>query len=135
MPTFMLAPMQTTSTAATAMATLLVSSPTAMATLPIPFTTAMAILPVSSKPPSTLNTHKHMPKPQDSSQMLKPWPRPYIPIPLSALVHSDWSSEGGLGWNKAGERGDQQDYDKRMKEITRGRKKNEIRRKGHIMQI
>ena len=103
MPTFMLAPMPPTSTSATTMATLPVPLATAMATLLIPFTTAMATLLVSSKLPSTMNTPT-MPKPQDFSQMLKPWPRAYTSVPLSALVYSDWSSEEDWDGTKQKER-------------------------------
>ena len=70
MPTFTLASVPTTNTATTAMTTLL----------------------VPSKPPSTLSTPT-LPKTQASSQTSKTWARPYIPIPFSALVHSDWSLE------------------------------------------
>ena len=59
-PTFMLALMPTTSTAATT-----------KATLPIPSTTATVTLLVPSNLPSTLNTPT-MPKAQPSSQMSKP---------------------------------------------------------------
>ena len=54
----------------------------------------------------------------------------YTPVPLSALVHSESVLRGGLGQNKTeGEREDQHSYDKRMKEISRGRKEGEEKKK------
>ena len=105
MPTFMLAPMPTTSTTATTTATLLVPTTTTLATLQIPFTTDMAALPASSKLPSTLNTPP-MPKPQGSRQTSKTWPRPYTPVPLTVPVHSDqfldedWDSNKQEEWER-----------------------------------
>ena len=99
-PTFTLALTPTTSTTATSMATLPVPPTTATATLPLPFTTAKAILLVSSKPPSTLNTTT-MPKPQNTNQTSKTWPRPYTLVPLTAPVHSNWSS--GEDWKETEE--------------------------------
>ena len=92
MPTFTLAPMPTTSTTATAMATLLVPSTITMATLQFPFTAATATLPVSSELPNTLTT-PFISKPQGSRQTSKTWPGLYTPMPLTAPVHSDWSSD------------------------------------------
>ena len=98
-------------------------------------TTAMATLPVPSKPPSTLNTLT-VPKPQTSSQTSKSWPRCYTPVSLSAPVHSDWSSGGELGWNKAkGKRENQQDYKKRTEENNRGRKKKEKKKMPHYINL
>ena len=102
MPTFMLASEPTINTATTAMANLL----------------------VPSKLPSTLNI-PIVPKPQASSQTSKSWPRPYTPVALSSLVHSDWSSEEDWDGTKE-EREDKQDH-KRTEENSRGRKKKEGR--------
>ena len=66
-------------------------------------TTTMVNLSVPNKLPSTLNV-RTVPKPSASSQLSKTWQRPYTSVPLSSLVHSDWSSEEDWDGTKQKER-------------------------------